>query len=256
MPPLTRSTRRLTQRKEGFLRGLVLASTMGAGLLSLPFLAGGIGAWTRGRDNGLPLTVFGAVLLAIGLVVPRVVKHGWGRELAADHPLTGAGALPFGATARGDGVVLRPRAAIRIVPGLGAALCLVAAWGASMDHVNPIGTGVMYAAGIGTAVYWLVVLRRYEICLDHSGIWRRRRPRWRMAWQDLDPGAVLPHPRYGYDEDLVLRGVIARPGGAGSDTVRIRGRMLAISSTDLTNLVGYYGTEPGSGAATPFDTWS
>lgn len=251
----------MSQRRQGLLRALLFVAGFGGSLLALPFIWGGIDARMKGNDRGNALIVFGGALLLASILTTVLVHRRWGAALAATHHPSAV--LPFGAKARGDGVTLRPRAAVRVTPILLIPMMLLVALGMSLDDVNPIAPIVVLALTVIVTAVWLVEMRRYEICLDRTGIWRRRRPRrWRLAWQDLERTYTVPDKRPQYEDDLVLQGLVARPRGAAKRTVRLRMNLLAISLTDLQRLIDFYGRQssfgrqPGLTVESPFDTWS
>ena len=251
------STEPMTQRRQGLLRGLVAVLQIGAGALSLPFLIGGFRAFVEGLDNAVPLMVLGGTLLLAALLGPAWVMRRWGAALTATPDLRVA--LPFGATQRGDGVVLRPRAAVRVVPGLLVPLLGLVLMGMTLDGVNPVARWAVGALTVGVLVGWLL-LRRYELCLDRAGVWRRRRPgRWRLAWQDLQHTEVLPTPKSANQtrpDDLLLHGLVARPDGATTRTVRLRMNLLAISVRDLQRLADHFAGQGRGPTQSPFDHWA
>jgi hypothetical protein len=166
-------------------------------------------------------------------------------------------------------VVLRPRAAIRLVPPLVVLLMLLTAVGMAEDGL-PVQAAVVAVAGGLLLLLWLVV-RRYEICLDSSGIWRRRRPRWRLAWADLQYAERKPTSNRWYParpDDVLLHGRVTTPHGGVREVVRIRCNLLAILPGDLGLLLDQYRSasdtrapNPGSpatgssNAGSPFQRW-
>lgn len=251
------STEPMSQRRQGLLRGLVTVLQIGGGALSLPFLVGGFRAVVEDLDNGVTLMMLGGALLMAAVLGPPWVIRRWGRTLTTTPDL--AVALPFGATQRGDGVVLRPRAAVRVVPGLLVPLLGLVLLGMGLDGVNPVALWVVGVLTVGVLLGWLL-LRRYELCLDRAGVWHRRRPgRWRLAWQDLERTETVPTPKSANGarpDDLVLHGLVARPGGGATPTVRIRMNLLAISVSDLQRLADHFAGQGRGTAESGFDCWS
>lgn len=246
----------MNQRRQGFLRVLLAVLAIGGGAVGIPFFLGGVAALIGGKDNGVTLIVLGAAIVIAAIVVPRMVIRRWGAAMTAvHHP---AVALPFGARQRGSGVTLRPRAAIRVTPGLLVPMMLLTVTGMHLDAVNPIAVWTVAGLTVVVFVGWLW-LRRYELCMDSAGVWRRRRPRWRLAWQDLERTETMATPKGANQmrpDDLVLHGLVARPGGKVTRTVRIRMNLLAISTHDLQRLAEHFAAQPRDVATSPFETWS
>lgn len=245
----------MSQRLQGVLRSVLLVLAIGGGGVGLPFVLGGVGALVNGRDNGVTLIVLGLSLVAASIVVPLVVGRRWGRRLTAVHDPSVA--LPFGAEQRGSGVTLRPRAAVRIAPGLVVALMVPTLVGMHLDGVNAVAVWTVGALTVAVLLGWLW-FRRYEVCLDAVGIWRRRRPRWRIAWTDLERTEVLATPKNANrlrPDDLVLHGLVARPAGRVSRSVRLRMNLLAISTTGLHRLADHFEHVPHDASSSPFHRW-
>lgn len=246
----------MSQRRQGLLRALLAVVGIGGSAVALPFIFGGIGALRRDRPNGGTILAIGIVILVASILVPIVVKRLWGTALTAVHDP--ALVLPFGAKRRGSGVTLRPRAAVRVAPGFAVALMLLTVLGMSLDGVNPIAVWIVACLTVIVFVGWLW-LRSYEVCLDSAGVWRRRRPRWRLAWQDLEwtETVVTPkHPNQVRPDDLVLHGLVARPRGRTTRSVRLRMNLLAISLEDIQRLADHFADQPRGAMVSPFDRWS
>lgn len=227
----------------------------GGSFLAIPFVLGGIQALIKGQDNGGTLVGLGLTLLVVSIAVPWLIMRRWGAALMAVHPLSVQ--LPFGAVPRGDGVSLRARAAIRIVPGVLVPLMVFVVLGMSLDGVNSIAVWIVGGLTVAVLVVWLWI-RRYELCMDRCGVWRRRAPRWRLAWQDLERTEVLATPKSGNQvrpDDLVLHGLVARPGGKVTRSVRLRMNVLAISTTDLQRLAEHFADQPPTVSTSPFESW-
>lgn len=253
--------------REGRRRALVGTASI-AMMVGLVLAVGGLARWRAGSSRGAGVLLAGVVVVLVSLAALRWVGRTWQRAVAADARdarAAGADPLPFGARPRAGGVVLRPRAAVRLVPPLLVVLMALTAWGMAEDGL-PVQSDVVLAASAVVLVLWLYA-RSYEICLDHSGIWRRRRPRWRLAWSDLRSAEDKATSSYWYPnrpDDLLLHGRVTTPGGRVRDVVRIRCNLLAISPGDLRALADRYSTaaaspeSPTSGpsrADSPFQRW-
>ena len=57
-------------------------------------------------------------------------------------------------------------------------------------------------------------------------------------------------------DDLILHGLVERPGGAPKRSVRLRMNVLAISDADLQRLADYLAKRPAGPSVSPFSTWS
>lgn len=246
----------LSQRRQGLLRALLVVLAIGGGSVAVPFIVGGVQAIIKDRDNGPTLVLLGTLILCASIVVPIVVLRRWGAALTAVHDP--AVTLPFGAKARGDGVTIRARAAVRVVPGILVAMMLLVVLGMSSDGVNPIAVWCVSALTFAVLVLWLW-LRRYEVCMDSTGIWSRRRPKWRLAWQDLTRAETLATPKAANQvrpDDLVLHGLVARPGGKVTQSIRLRMNLFAISVSDLERLADHFAQQARGTSISPFDRWS
>ncbi|GAB3446447.1 hypothetical protein GCM10027517_28720 [Phycicoccus ginsengisoli] len=237
-------------------------------MVGLSLAVGGLARWREGNTRGAGVLVAGVVVVLVSFGALRWVGRTWQRAVAADaREARAAGAIPVpsGARPRAGGVVLRPRAAVRLVPPLLVALMALAAWGMAEDGLRVQSDLVLAASGV-VLVLWLYA-RSYEICLDASGIWRRRRPRWRLAWSDLRSVEDKPTSNRWYPDrpdDLLLHGHITTPGGRVRDVVRIRCNLLAILPDDLRALADRCSTAAAatqsrtsgpSGADSPFQRW-
>jgi hypothetical protein len=229
---------------------------------------GGLGRWLDGNSRGAGVVVAGVAVVLACLGVFWWVGRTWQRALAADSRdarESGRAPVPFGARPRGDGVVLRPRAAIRLVPPLLVSLMLLTAWGMAADGL-PVQAAVVVVGSGALLLLWLYA-RSYEICLDASGIWRRRRPRWRLAWTDLQYLERKPTSNRWYPDrpdDLLLHGHITTPHGRARDVARLRCNLLAVPPDELRALVdrcrgsATSATRPWSsnqGGESPFQHW-
>lgn len=235
---------------------MLIVLGIGGGSVAVPLIIGGIQVVINDRDNGPTLVIIGLAILGASIVVPIVVMRRWGAALTAVH--NPAATLPFGAKARGEGVTLRPRAAVRITPGVLIPMMLLVVLGMSFDGVNPIAVWTVAALTLIVTVGWLWI-RSYEVCLDSAGIWRRRRPRWRLAWEDLEGTETLATPKSANQvrpDDLVLHGLVARPSGRTTRSVRLRMNLLAISVQDLQRLADHFAHQPRGTSISPFHSWS
>jgi hypothetical protein len=229
--------------------------------IGLAFTIGAVkAAISRDGATWVPLLTVGVVLVAASVAALVWARAGIARDEALRRELESRGVVttPFGAKPRERGVVLRPRAAVRVVPLLLTLLIWMTAVGMALDGLRAPAV-VVGALSLMVIGYWWWG-RSYELCLDNTGIWRRRRPRWRLAWQDLrsvdnKPTSNRWHPAR--PDDIVLRGAIASPGGRHRDTVRIRCNLLAIAPDDFRRLADRYwrAATPGSGSSS-FLTWS
>ena len=235
---------RKTHRREGRRRAIGGVASIGL-VVGLPFVLRGLTVWQK-EDNprGVPILLVGVAIIVSCLAALKWVGSTWQRAVTADAEEArahGIPALPFGAEPLDGGVVLRPRAAIRVTPGLLVPLMLLTGWGMSADGL-PVQGGVVLAGAVAMAVLWWWT-RSYELCLDHSGMWRRRRPRWRLTWADLERVENKPMSNRWYPnkpDDLIVRGRITTPHGRGRDTVRVRCNLLAIMPDQFRALAQQY----------------
>ena len=231
---------RKIHRREGRRRAIGGLAAVGF-VVGLPFVLRGLTIWLR-QDNprGIPILVVGVVIIGACLAGLKWVGRTWDAAIKADAEearALGVPALPFGAEPLDGGVVLRPRAAIRVTPGLLVVLMLLTGWGMSEDGL-PIQGGVVLVGAAAMAVLWWWT-RTYELCLDHSGMWRRRRPRWRLAWSDLGRVENKSMSTMWYPnkpEDLIVHGRITTPRGRVKESVRVRCNLLAIMPSDFRAL--------------------
>ncbi len=245
---------RKIHRREGRRRAIGGIASIGL-VVGLPFVLRGLTIWLR-EDNprGIRVLLVGLLIIGACLAAFRWVGSTWQSAVKADAEdarADGVAALPFGAEPIEGGVVLRPRAAIRVTPGVLVVLMLLIAWGMSDDGL-PVQADVVRVGAVAMAVLWWWT-RTYELCLDQSGIWRRRRPRWRMAWTDLHSVTNKPMSNMWYPnkpDDLVLHGRLTTPRGRVRDTVRVRCNLLAITPEDFRALAQPYAD--GHGAGVPY----
>ena len=230
-------------------------------LVGLPFAIAGLNTWLHeGNARGIPLLLLGLAIIVGSLLALRWVGRTWQTAVATDAREArdaGLPAVPFGARPREGGVVLRPRAAIRVVPGVLVPMALMVSWGMAEDGL-PIPATIVGVGSVGLVVLW-VWLRGYELCLDHTGVWRRRRPRWRLAWSDLRSVEHKQMSNAYYPskpDDLILHGRITTPSGRVRDTVRVRCNLLAILPEDFAALADQYSRAAAPSADSPSQTWS
>jgi len=235
---------RKIHRREGRRRAIGGIASLGL-VVGLPFVLRGLTIWQR-QDNprGVPIFLVGLVIIGACLAAFTWVGRTWQSAVTADAEearAEGVPALPFGAEPLEGGVVLRPRAAIRVTPGVLVVLTLLTAWGMSEDGL-PVQANVVRVGAVAMAVLWWWT-RTYELCLDHSGMWRRRRPRWHLAWSDLArvENKPMSNPWYpNKPDDLVVHGRITTPRGPVGDTVRVRCNLLAIMPDAFRALAQQY----------------
>ncbi|WP_156399930.1 hypothetical protein [Phycicoccus sp. Soil748] len=235
---------RKIHRREGRRRAIGGLAAVGL-VVGLPFVLRGLTIWLR-QDNprGIPILVVGVVIIGACLAGLKWVGSTWQRAVTADAEearALGVPALPFGAEPLDGGVVLRPRAAIRVTPGLLVVLMLLTGWGMSEDGLPIQGGVVLVGAAAMAALWWWT--RTYELCLDHSGMWRRRRPRWRLAWSDLGRVENKSMSTMWYPnkpDDLIVHGRITTPRGLVKESVRVRCNLLAIMPSDFRALAQQY----------------
>ena len=235
---------RKTHRREGRRRAIGGLASLGL-VVGLPFVLRGLTIWQR-EDNlrGIPVLVVGLVVIVACIVALRWVGRTWEGAVTADAEdarAEGVPALPFGAEPLDGGVVLRPRAAVRVTPGVIAVLMVLTAWGMSEDGL-PLQANVVRVGAVAMAALWWWT-RSYELCLDHTGMWRRRRPRWRLAWSDLGRVENKPMSNVWYPnkpDDLIIHGRILTPRGRVRDRVRVRCNLLAIMPDEFRALAEQY----------------
>ena len=231
-------------RREGRRRALLTAGAIGCTIGAL-VLVRGLTMWLwSGDDSGVAVALAGAGILAVCVLGSWWAARTFRRaveEDALDASLSGVSWVPFGARPHGDGVLLRPRAALRFLPPLLVPLLLLTMLGMVADGLAPQGLAVGCLAVVVAVVSLL--LHRYQICLGPTGVWKRRRPRWKLAWTDLASITPREHNRRfaaGVQDDLELHGRVAMAWGRQRERVRVRCCILAISTTDFRRLADDY----------------
>lgn len=247
--------RRQRRRRVAIALGVVLA-TVATSLISVS----GRKVATSGWSAMWPFLLIGVSLAALALLLVW-----WGRATLptavaddeASSTVVGLPHLPYGARQRGRGVVLEPRFVGRVVAPWMAGICLVLGVFVTAT-VREVAPAVIFG-GLALAMGYLAALARgHRLAMDHVGVWRRGRPRERIAWPDLvrtEHGRPYRSPDGLEQQELILHGRVERRHGADRDRMRLRVGMLSVTTRDLDRLVGWFHTRQQQDPGSPFHRW-